>query len=90
MSKEIQVKNFRVIFVRKPEKLKQKFEVDVRAVSEEDAIDMAYSRIGSKHRVPRKLLRVTSVKEIKLSDMKDPILRQIAADDNVKIPDSQQ
>jgi large subunit ribosomal protein LX len=90
MSKDIQVKNFRVTLVRKPEKINEKFEVDIRAVSKEDAIDMAFSRIGSKHRVPRKLLRVASVKEIKLHDLKDSILKEIAANDKIKIPESKQ
>lgn len=85
MPKEVQVKNYRITFLKKPLSMKHKFEVDVRAVSEDDALEQAYSRIGSKHRVPRQLLQVKNIKEIKNTEIKDPILREIASDDKVKI-----
>jgi large subunit ribosomal protein LX len=85
MSKDIQVKNYRVTLLKKPLKNKIKFEVDVRALTEDDALKKAYSRIGSKHRVPRQLLQVKSIKEIKIADIKNPILKEIAADDKIKI-----
>jgi len=85
MVKEVQVKNYRITFLMKPLTTKRKFEVDIRAVTEEDAIEKAYSRIGSKHRVPRQLLKLKNIKEIKASDLKDPILQTIATEDNIKI-----
>ena len=85
MSKDIQVKNFRVTLLKKPLKNKIKYEVDIRATNENDALEKAYSRIGSKHRVPRQLLKVQSIKQIKANEIKNPILREIASDDKVKI-----
>ncbi len=85
MPKEVQVKNYRVTFMRKPLTLNEKYEVDVRAVSEKDALEQAYSRIGSKHRIARRLLSVEKVKEISDSELKDPILKEIASDENIKL-----
>ncbi|NPE08023.1 MAG: hypothetical protein GNW80_07060 [Asgard group archaeon] len=85
MSKDVQVKNFRITFLRKPLKNKIKYEVDVRALTKEDALHQAYSRIGSKHKAPRQLLQVKSIKEISAHDIKNNILKEIATDDDVKI-----
>ncbi|NHJ49211.1 MAG: 50S ribosomal protein L18a [Asgard group archaeon] len=85
MSKDVQVKNYRVTLLKKPLKTKIKFDVDVRALTKEDALEKAYSRIGSKHRMPRQLLQVKSIKEIDVAEMKNPILREIATDDNIKL-----
>lgn len=88
MSKEVQVKNFRILFARKPLKNKKMFEIEIRAVSKEDALEEAYSLIGSKHRVPRQLLVVRKVAEIDMMELKNPILREIAGNDNLKLPTS--
>ena len=85
MPKEVQVKNYRITFLKKPLTTKRKFNVDVRAVSEEDALEKAYSRIGSKHRVPRQLLKIYKVKVIDNKELTDPILKEIATDEKIKI-----
>ncbi len=85
MTKDIQVKNYRITFLKKPLKTNIKYEVDVRATSQEDALQKAYSRIGSKHKAPRQLLEVKSIKEISDGEIKDNILREIATDNDVKI-----
>ncbi len=86
MTNEVQVKNFRILFARKPLKNKKMFEIEIRAVSKEDALEEAYSLIGSKHRVPRILLVVRKVAEIDMQELKSPILREIAGNDNLKLP----
>ncbi|HUT81640.1 MAG TPA: 50S ribosomal protein L18Ae [Candidatus Bathyarchaeia archaeon] len=85
MPKEVQVKNYRITFEKKPLTRKEKHEVDVRAVSEKDALEQAYSRIGSKHRIDRQHLEVIKIKEISDSELKNPILKEIASDENIKI-----
>ena len=90
MSKEVQVKNYKILFAKKPLKNKQTLEMEIRAVSEKDAIDEAYSLIGSKHRIPRQLLVVKKISEIETLDIKNPILREIAGNDDLKIPVSKQ
>ncbi|MBN1330435.1 MAG: 50S ribosomal protein L18a [Candidatus Heimdallarchaeota archaeon] len=85
MPKEVQVKNYRILLLKKPLTTQEKYEVDVRAVSEKDAVEQAYSRIGSKHRITRRLLKVEKIKEINDSELKNPILKEIASDENIKI-----
>ncbi|NHJ88115.1 MAG: hypothetical protein FK734_21800 [Asgard group archaeon] len=85
MSKEVQVKNYRITFVKKPVKGNEVYEVDVRATSKDDALQKAYARIGSKHRITRLLLHVKNIKEIEAAELKDNILLEIAADDKVQI-----
>jgi len=85
MPKEVQVKNYRITLLRKPLTLKVKFNVDVRAITEDDALEKAYARIGSKHRVPRILLKVQKIKVISHLELKDPILKEIAGNDEVVI-----
>ncbi len=86
MPNEVQVKNFRILFARKPLKNKKMFEIEIRAVSKKDALEEAYSLIGSKHRVPRQLLVIRKVAEIDLTELKNPILREIAGNDKLKLP----
>lgn len=85
MSKDVQVKNFRITFLRKPLKTKVKYEVDVRALTKDNALEQAYSRIGSKHKAPRQLLHVKSIKEISDDEIKDNILKEITSNDDVEI-----
>jgi len=90
MPNEVQVKNFRITFVKKPTKNNQIYEIETRAVSKEDALQEAYSILGSKHRIPRQLLVVRKITEIDMQELKNPILREIAGNDNLKIPVSKQ
>ncbi|MFW9922704.1 MAG: 50S ribosomal protein L18Ae [Candidatus Thorarchaeota archaeon] len=85
MSKEIQVKNFRVTFLKKPLIKDEKYEVEVRALNETDAVNKAYARIGSKHRIDRDVLIVKAVKIIENDELKNPILREIAGRDDIKL-----
>ena len=85
MSKDVQVKNFRITLLKKPLKNQIMYEVDVRATNKDDALEKAYSRIGSKHKVPRRLLHVKTIKEISDQAIKDNILKEIVGNDDVKI-----
>ena len=85
MAKEIQVKNYRVTFMKKPLHKKAKYEIDVRATNQDDALEKAYSVLGSKHRLTRQQLAVKKIKEIDQVDIKNPVLKEIAGDDKVKI-----
>ena len=85
MTKDVQVKNYQITFERKPVKLKKSYQVEVRALTEEQALEQAYSRIGSKHRIPRGLLKVTSIKEISAENIRNSVLREIATNDDLKI-----
>ena len=88
MSKEVQVKNYKIKFAKKPLKLKKFYEIEIRAITEKDALEQAYSLLGSKHKLPRQLLVVKEIKAISDDELKSSILREIAKDDSIKIPTS--
>lgn len=54
----------------------QKFTKEVRALNEQQAIEYVYSVLGSNHKLRRKHIKITSVKEISLEEVRD---RRIAA-----------
>ncbi len=54
----------------------QKFSKEVRALTKEQAIEYVYSVLGSNHKLRRKHIKITSVKEISLDEVRD---RKIAA-----------
>jgi len=85
MAKEVQVKNYRVVLLKKPLHTKVKIETDVRATSKDNALEKALSLIGSKHRLTRQQLTVKVIKEIDEVDIKNSILSEIASNDDVKI-----
>ncbi len=54
----------------------QKFSKEVRALTKEQAIEYVYSVLGSNHKLRRKHIKITNVKEISLDEVRD---RRIAA-----------
>jgi len=85
MTKDIQVKNFKIIYLKRPLDKNIRYEIYVRAITKEDALEQALSRIGSKHKIARRLLKLHEIKEINENDLKNPILKEIAKNDKVKI-----
>lgn len=49
----------------------QKFVKDVRAIKPEHAIEYVYSVMGSRHKVKRKQIKITNVREITADQAKD-------------------
>ncbi len=49
----------------------QKFSKEVRALTKEQAIEHVYSVLGSNHKLRRKHIKIASVKEISLDEVKD-------------------
>lgn len=78
MSQSIKVKLFRVkgTFMGKNEKFT--FIKEIRALNEEDAKEIVYSEIGSRHRVKRKHIKFEEVKIIDPKETKDPIIRHLS------------
>ena len=56
----------------------QKFVKEVRALNEKQAIEYVYSVLGSNHKVRRKHIRITSVKEISLEEATDRKVVELA------------
>ncbi|WFO75843.1 50S ribosomal protein L18a [Desulfurococcaceae archaeon MEX13E-LK6-19] len=55
----------------------QKFVKEVTAVKESDALEKVYSELGSNHKLRRRHIRITSVKEITPDEVTDPAILQI-------------
>jgi len=63
--------------IHKPN-LKTSFKKEVIALKPEHAIEKVYTELGSKHRVKRFHIRITSVEEVQPEDVKDPVLKKLA------------
>lgn len=73
-----EVKIFRITGeIRKPE-WKSSFRKDLRAVKQEDAIDKVYKELGSKHRVKRFQIKITSIEEITPEMTENHIIRKLS------------
>jgi len=49
----------------------RKFRIYVRALKPEHALERVYSELGSRHKLRRKHIRVTSVREVPLEEVED-------------------
>lgn len=56
----------------------QTFSKEVLADSPEHAKDLVFSLLGSKHAVPRRLVKITDVKEVPADQAQDPVVRHLA------------
>jgi len=56
------------------------FAKEVKALKEDHAIEKILSLIGSKHRVPRKFIKITEVKQIQDDEITDPIIKSITSE----------
>ncbi len=74
----MEVKVFRVKGVFERNGKKERFSREYRGLKKEDVIEILYSEIGSKHRVPRIKIWVESVEEIKPEEAENPIVRKLS------------
>lgn len=56
----------------------QVFAKEFAAASEDDARELCFSIFGSKHGVPRRLMRLNQITEVPLDDVIDPVVRSQA------------
>ena len=56
------------------------FTKEVNALKEAHAIENVLSLIGSKHKVPRKFIKITEIKEIQDEEITDPVLKSITSE----------
>ena len=83
------VKTFHICGEFKKRKEKIPFGKYVRALNVEDALEMVYSILGSKHKVKRNLIYVKTknIKEItNLEEIKDVVVKTFATEDNLALP----
>ena len=75
----IKVKVFRVIGEIQKPNLKTPFRKEVVAVKREHAVEKVYAELGSKHRVKRFHIKITTVEEVPLSEIENPLLRKLVS-----------
>ena len=56
------------------------FTKEVKALKEAHAIEKILSLIGSKHRVPRKFIKITEIKQIQVDEITDQIIKSITSE----------
>ncbi len=59
-----------------------KFTKDLVADGEEDAVEKAYSLLGSKYGIKRRLIKINAVKEISPEESEDPVVKYYARGSN--------
>ncbi len=62
--------------INKPE-LKTSFAREVIADKSEHAVEKVYADIGSRHRVRRCHIKITSTKELKADEIVDPVVKKL-------------
>ena len=63
----------------------QRFVKDVRAVKPEDAIEIVYSELGSRHKLKRKHIKIFKIYEIPPEETKDVNLYRLSLIDKIVI-----
>lgn len=62
--------------IQKPN-LQTSFRREVVALKPEHAVEKVYTELGSKHRVKRFQIRITSVEEIPPEEVRNPLIRKL-------------
>lgn len=62
--------------IRKPN-LKTSFAKEIIAVKSEHAVEKVYAELGSRHRVKRVHIKITSVDEIPPEQIKNPLIKKM-------------
>ncbi|MCD6529124.1 50S ribosomal protein L18a [Candidatus Bathyarchaeota archaeon] len=60
---------------------KTNFQKEVRALKVEHAVEEVYKELGSKHRVKRCHIKITSVEEVKPEEIEDPVIKRLTLED---------
>ena len=71
------MKVFRVTGEIKKPNLKTTFKKEIIAVKAEHAVEKVYTELGSRHRVKRFHIKITSVEEVPPDQIEDPTLKKL-------------
>jgi large subunit ribosomal protein LX len=66
--------------INKPE-LKTPFTREVLADKSEHAVEKVYAEIGSRHRVRRHHIKITSTKEVTADEVENPVLKKLLTEE---------
>ncbi|MFN3268131.1 MAG: 50S ribosomal protein L18Ae [Zestosphaera sp.] len=77
-----EVKTYRVngVALFSPDRVRfwQKFSLEVRALSREEALEKVYSLMGSKHKLKREHIKILDVVEIRPEEAKKRVVKELA------------
>jgi len=77
-----EVKTFRIegLALFSPDRVRfwQKFSLEVRALTREEALEKVYSLMGSKHKLKRKHIKILNVVEISPEEARKKFVRELA------------
>jgi len=85
MKDEVSVKIFRISGFFKQRRQTTSFSKELCALTEEQAKDKLFSEFGSRNRLKRGQIRITSIDEIAPGDITDPFIQKLV-DTKFKIP----
>lgn len=85
MKKDISVKFFRISGSFKQKRETTSFSKEFCALTEEQAREKLFSEFGSRNRLKQRQIRISSIDEISLEEIKDPFLQKLVTT-NFKIP----
>ncbi|MEM3090649.1 MAG: 50S ribosomal protein L18Ae [Candidatus Bathyarchaeia archaeon] len=77
-----EVKVFRVTGEITKPNMKTHFRKEVIAIKPEHAIEKIYTELGSKHRIKRFHIKITSVDEVKPQEIEDPLIKKMITEES--------
>jgi large subunit ribosomal protein LX len=72
-----EVKTFRVSGQIAKPNWKTNFQKEVRALKAEEAMEVIYAELGSRHKAKRFQIKIATVEEVRPEDIQDPMLRKM-------------
>lgn len=72
-----EVKVFRVSGQIAKPNWKTNFQKEIRALKPEEAREVIYAELGSRHRAKRFQIKIADVQEVNPEDIQDPVLRKM-------------
>ncbi|MFX0050647.1 MAG: 50S ribosomal protein L18Ae [Candidatus Hodarchaeota archaeon] len=81
MEKDISVKIFRISGSFKQKRETTSFSKEICALTEEQAKEKLFSEFGSRNRLKRRQIRISSIDEISPKEITDPIIQKMITTD---------
>ncbi len=83
-AEDLQAQIFRISGTYKGKRGPVEFSKEFRALQENDAIELLYADLGSKHRIKRGAISVTKIEVIKaIEEVKDPVILRLILEKDI-------
>jgi len=64
----------------------RKFSIEITATRESDALEEVYSRLGSRHKLKRRHIKVKQIKEISPEEVQNAYIKKLLELDRIVVP----